>query len=224
MIEIKIDKLIRSKRKSIGLQIAPDATLIVRAPYFVTLQELQHVVLNKHDWIISKQAMVRSRLAKQKKIELIAGACLLYLGNLCRLEFIPEQKNVFLEGHRIYVKDGEASQIRKLLITWYKEEAQRILSERVGFIARRSGIEYKSVAISRAKRRWGSCGPSGELNFNWRLIMTPPFVLDYVVVHELAHIKIRNHSRYFWNTVSSMMPDYKKSEHWLKENHGELDI
>lgn len=223
MNEIKIDKLIRSKRKSIGLQIAPDATLIVRAPYFVTRHELERVIRNKHTWIISKQVMVRSQLAMQRKNEFIHGSEMLYLGNLYRLE-LTESKKVFLQGDKIYLRSAEAPEVRKNLVNWYKSEALRLISERVADLARTAGIEFKMVKISRARRRWGSCGPSGNLNFNWRLIMAPQFVIDYVIVHELAHIKIRNHSVYFWKEVSSLMPDYKKAERWLKDHHRNLDI
>lgn len=224
MNEIKIDKLIRSNRRSVGLQIAADATLIVRAPYFVTTHELRQVIHDKRHWIISKQAVVREQLVSKKRTEYTQGSEILFLGEWHRLEFVNDHKKVFLEGNKLYIPAGEVPEIKEKLIGWYKSEALRHIEERVRDLSRLSGIEYKSIKISRARRRWGSCGPSGNLNFNWRLIMAPQFVIDYVIIHELAHIKIRNHSVHFWNEVSSLMPEYKKAEQWLKDHHRELDI
>lgn len=224
MDEVKIDKLIRSKRRSIGLQIAQDATLIVRAPLFAAMRDVQRVVDDKRQWIISKQEMVRSRLAGRKQKKFIQGEEFLYLGKTYKLEFVRGQHKPAVLLQTIQVSDSDTEQISRQILAWYKTEALRIIFERVELYALSSGVKYKSVKISCAKRRWGSCGPSGSLNFNWRLIMAPMFVLDYVVVHELAHLKIRNHSKHFWNSVTEMMPDYKNAEQWLKNNHWELDM
>jgi hypothetical protein len=80
------------------------------------------------------------------------------------------------------------------------------------------GLVYASLRITSARRRWGSCGPKGTLNFSWRLVMAPPPVIDYVIVHELAHLEIRNHSRLFWERVARWSPDYKQQQAWLKAN------
>lgn len=224
MNDIKIDRLIRTKRRTIGLQIAQDASLIVRAPYFVTLRDLKNVLKNKRDWILKKQNLVRSRIRNQRDIKFISGDELFYLGDRYAMEFSDEASDVMLAGHKIYIPSCHASHPREKLIQWYKTEAWAVISERVSLIARTANITYKTVKISRAKRRWGSCGVSGNLNFNWRLIMAPLYVLDYVVVHELVHIKIRNHSSDFWRGVAAIYPHYKEPEKWLKENHWALDI
>lgn len=101
----------------------------------------------------------------------------------------------------------------------YRKEAKIKLQERVDFFAQRESLAYKQVRIGDAKTRWGSCGPTGNLNFSWRLILAPPSVLDYVVVHELAHLKHRNHSAAFWAEVERMLPDWKKERTWLRK-HG----
>lgn len=224
MAEIKIDKLIRSKRRSIGLQIARDATLIVRAPVFATLQDVRRVVDAKSNWIIAKQTLVRTRLANVKQKEYVAGEEFLYLGKRYALEFTAEIAVLAAEAERIRIPEGKKERAEEVLTTWYQSEALKVISERVSHFANRNGLPIKSVKISKAKSRWGSCGPTGSLLFNWRLIMAPLFVIDYVVVHELAHLKIRDHSKRFWNEVASVMPDYEKAERWLKENHWELDI
>lgn len=224
MNEIKIDRLIHSRRRSIGLQIAPDATLIVRAPLFATLRDVQRVVHDKRHWIVTKQEMVRERMALKKNKEFIQGEDFLYLGKTYLLELVKGLSKPVRLAENIRVSGSEKENVKSVLIKWYKAEALKIITERVGYFATRNGLQVKSVKISNAKKRWGSCGPSGGLNFNWRLIMAPLFVLDYVVAHELAHVKIRNHSKYFWQEVATIIPEYKKAERWLKENHFHLEL
>ncbi|MBL7994620.1 M48 family metallopeptidase [bacterium] len=224
MNEIKIDKLIRSKRRTIGLQITQDATLIVRAPLFAALHDVQRVVDKKRQWIITKQAMARLRMAGRKQKAFIDGELFLFLGEAYKLACVKGQRTPGILKNTIQVADSGKEDISRQMVAFYKCEAFRIISERTEVYAHTAGVKYTSVRISSARKRWGSCGPSGSLNFNWRLIMAPMFVLDYVVVHELAHIKIRNHSKHFWNCVAEMMPDYRNAEQWLKDNHWELDM
>ena len=113
---------------------------------------------------------------------------------------------------------------RELFIGWYKKEAKKIIAARVEWWARRFCLAYKSVNITCANRRWGSCAPNDRLNFSWRLVMAPISVIDYVVVHELAHITHKNHSRRFWSRVKAMYPDHKDAKTWLRENEGMLNL
>ena len=99
-----------------------------------------------------------------------------------------------------------------------REAAREAIGQKLWYYASRMGVTYGRVSIRDQKTRWGSCSAEGNLNFNWRLIMAPPGVMDYVVVHELAHRKEMNHSRNFWKVVEEAMPDYRKYKAWLKEN------
>lgn len=102
--------------------------------------------------------------------------------------------------------------------TLYREKAREVLNERASYYAAIMNVDYGRVAIREQKTRWGSCSAIGNLNFNWKLIMMPPGVLDYVVVHELAHRKEMNHSKRFWDVVEEVIPDYRIYRKWLKEN------
>ena len=113
---------------------------------------------------------------------------------------------------------------KEKLIEWYKERALEKFTERANWYSKNTGWKYQSIKINSAQSRWGSCGPSGSLNFTWRLVMAPIAVIDYVVVHELAHVHEKNHSTRFWNKVKTVLPDYEKSEKWLKENRKFLNI
>lgn len=100
----------------------------------------------------------------------------------------------------------------------YRNQARNVFEQKVAYYARLMNVTYGRIAIRDQKTRWGSCSSEGNLNFNWRLIMAPAGVLDYVVIHELAHRKEMNHSKAFWSVVEQIMPDYKKYRNWLKEN------
>lgn len=102
-----------------------------------------------------------------------------------------------------------------------REEARRRLKERTAFFAERMGVSYGKITVREQRTRWGSCSSRGNLNFNWKLIRMPREILDYVVVHELAHRKEMNHSRAFYQIVASVLPDYRSRERWLREHGGE---
>ncbi len=101
---------------------------------------------------------------------------------------------------------------------WYREQARLIINERVEFHARQNGFQYSRVGITSARTRWGSCSAKGALNFSWRLIQAPMEAVDYVVIHELVHTQIHNHSKNFWKRLEESMPDYRERRKWLKHN------
>ena len=109
------------------------------------------------------------------------------------------------------------SEAKKHLTAWYRIQAFKKIAERVNYYANIAQLRYKTVKLTSANKRWGSCSYKGSLNINWRLIMSPSNVLDYVVVHELVHLVEKNHSKQFWNKVQIILPDYKEYRNWLKQ-------
>ena len=107
---------------------------------------------------------------------------------------------------------------KEVFTNWYKEEAAKVIKSRAEYYAYKYNFQYSKIKISNAKTRWGSCSYNGNININWRLIMAPIEVLDYVIIHEFIHLKVDNHSRKFWQQVESIYPDYKKAKKWLKDN------
>ena len=105
-----------------------------------------------------------------------------------------------------------------LFETWYKQQARLFLAERVSAIAAKHAFHYQNIRISSARTRWGSCSSRGTLSFTYRLVLAPLEVVDYVVMHELVHTQIHNHSKTFWNKVAELMPDYQSRLAWLKKN------
>jgi len=107
---------------------------------------------------------------------------------------------------------------------WYRQQALEHLRARVAYFSRAHAIPYASVGVTAARRRWGSCSAKGNINFAWRLILCPPEVVDYVVVHELCHVRHMNHSAAFWTQVGAILPDYRRQLQWLKENSAILSL
>ncbi len=216
MSEILIDKLFRSRRRSLGLEITQDALLVVRAPHRASLEYIQNVLLKKADWILKKQAQAQARKVKNPPKKFVDGENFYYLGKPYLLKLVDVDTislTDYLEFPRIFLLDAQ-----QRLTQWYKRQASEKVKERVELYSKITGLAYSKIKISHAAKRMGSCSVNGNLNFSWRLVMAPLENMDYVVVHELIHLDERNHSRRFWNKVRAVLPDYKEKDSWLKDN------
>ena len=219
IMQIKIDNLIRSKRRTIALIVERDGSLTVRAPKRAAAVEIESFIHEKAGWIFRTQEKIKSSIVIPNK-QFVSGENFLYLGIEYELRLVPPQRPVlkfdggFTLGHSAQPRGEQA------FIRWYKQRAFSIISERVGLFSQEYGFTPKQVKISSARTRWGSCSPDGTLNFTWRLVMAPLEVVDYVVVHELVHLRVKNHSSRFWGEVEKIMPGYKERRTWLRV-HGE---
>ncbi|MFH1772120.1 MAG: SprT family zinc-dependent metalloprotease [Candidatus Omnitrophota bacterium] len=222
MTETCIDKLFRSRRRTIGLEVTRDSELVVRAPLGISLQDIQKILFKKASWITKKKTLVKQRRVINQPKEFVSGEIFYYLGKPCRLKLIDTDTIRFtdyLEFPKIRLLDA-----RGHLIQWYKNRAHEKIKERVDWYSKKIGLTYSIVKISNAKRRLGSCSARGNLNFSWRLVMAPLEVIDYVAVHELIHLLVKNHSRNFWNKVKLVIPEYRERRKWLKNNSQLLDL
>lgn len=218
MINIKIDKLIRSHRKTIGLQITNDARLIVRAPHFASEDFIYKLIQRKESWIKTKQDYFKQRQNKTFVRKFVPGEEFLFLGRSYPLVVVEDLPKAVVLDNSLMISSVVLSNAKDHLECWYKAQALEYITQKVEYYAQMTGLKYQSIRINSATTRWGSCGYKDTLNFTWRLIMAPQRVVDYVVIHELMHLKQKNHSRKFWAEVVKMMPDYKQDEHWLKKN------
>ncbi len=177
-------RIIRSKRKTISIEVTPDLEVIVRAPRWVAKREIRYFVDEKEGWI--------------KK-------------TLARLERVRES-----EGDKpdIRLTNDELNALKK--------QAKDIIPERVSYYAAKLGVTYGTITIRHQKTRWGSCSAKGNLNFNCLLMLAPPEVLDAIVVHELCHRKVMDHSDRFYKEVYKVYPDYDKWNKWLRDHGSEL--
>jgi predicted metal-dependent hydrolase len=175
-------------------------------------------------WILEKQAKLKKRKIRIDKKALPDGQ-LLFLGKPMLLEIKPaglmEKQQVICYPQRIRIITGKHAPSR-LLQKWLADQAQEAILQQVRIRAVQMGVQPASLSIRNQRTRWGSCSSRGTLSFNWRLIMAPSEVLDYVVVHELAHMKERNHSKSFWAVVARYCPDYLKHRSWLKQNQAAM--
>lgn len=223
MEEIKICKIIRSKRRTIALVLTHDATLIIRAPLKTPVEYLRNLVNKKSDWIRAKLREIQSN-PKPKAKEFVNGETFFYLGKSYGLEIVDSAGvDIELKDNLLLSLEKEPN-AREVLIKWYKSEAEKKIKERCKWYSELTGYKPISVKISDAQKRWGSCGAKGTLNFSWRLIMSPMEIIDYVIVHELVHLEQRDHSRFFWNKVKCILPDFKRRQKWLRDNGSNLDI
>lgn len=222
-MQIQIDKLTRSKRRTMALVIERDGTLTVRAPIRASQALIEQFIHEKTDWITRTREKLKLIVTTPAK-QYTNGETFLFLGSSFDLKLVEPQRpslqfdNGFTLSHTAQ-KRGEAAFTR-----WYKEHAYAVLSERVAQYAKRYGFAPNQVKITSAKTRWGSCSSSGALNFTWRLVMAPLDVIDYVTAHELVHLRVKDHSSKFWKAVESIYPEYKKQRKWLRENGGKLNL
>lgn len=179
-------KLIRSKRKTIGISVKPGGEIIIRAPRLLPKAAILSFAYEKADWILTSYE-------KQK------------------IRPVP-------------AKDGPKDAATRALEKRYRDAAKEYIPKRVKYYHELTGGNYNKITIRDQKTRWGSCSSNGTLSFNYRLMLAPPRVLDYVVVHELCHLTHMNHSTDFWNMVASILPNYKEYRKWLKDNGHTLQL
>ena len=222
---VKPQQIKRSNRKTIAIKIEDNGDLIVRAPFYVSEEELNNIILSKEKWIRSKQYEALKRNAQIQPKQYIDGEKFLYLGEVYPLEIVPTQRSLLVfDGNRFTLRQSAVARGRETFIRWYRTQTRLIISGRVASITKKMHLKHSVIRITGAKTRWGSCGPKGSLNFSWRIIMAPIDVVDYVVVHEVAHLKIRGHSPDFWKIVQRYYPDYRKRKSWLREFGHRLTI
>src|SRR5215211_596298 len=220
-MSIHADEIIRSQRRTLALIVKPDGSLIIRAPLKTSEKTIREFIERNKEWIKKKQDQARSFVLPTPK-QYTQGEKFLYLGNLYPLEITSAQKQALLFDETFKLAARSQSRALMEFERWYRARAREVLVERIHYFATEYGFKFQGIKINSARTRWGSCSAKGSLNFSWRLIMAPMESVDYVVVHELVHTQIHNHSKRFWIKVESIMPDYKARRMWLKKHGPEL--
>jgi predicted metal-dependent hydrolase len=216
-----------AKAKKVWFRLKGDGILRITVPRGLPLKELMDLVKKNTSWIREHYNLAKP-LAPVKEAGIKNGATLTYLGQklTLRLEEGPEGRVTFekTEGH-LHFRAGPSltpADITAVLTHWYREEARLVLTEKTTQFAALMKLTCKKIFIKDQKTRWGSCSSKGNINYNFRLIMAPERVVDYVVVHELCHLAHPNHSREFWDMVGRCYPEYKEAKKWLKDNGSSL--
>lgn len=209
-------ELIYSSRKTLGINVYPDQRVVVRAPRGASLADVEAVVRKKGDWITRKQQEFEAFPPPPPPRRYVSGETHLYLGRTYHLKVIEDQdEGVEMNGSHLHLRVRSSSDLerkQKLLENWYRRQAKTVFPERLDAVyprAARFDIPYPKMKIRLMKTRWGSCSTKGNINLNLRLIQTPTACIDYVILHELAHLKEHNHSRAYYNLLDKLLPDWR---------------
>ena len=216
-------QLVRSKKrkKTLSLTVKPGGMVVIQAPYPVPRAEIDGFFQRKPPWIRQKMATLERQVHRE-----MPGGEALAAGDQALLLGVPypviinginlNGSNLSFDGSRFILSPCAAASGKDSLRSWYQQTASSFLPDRVSVYEEIMGCNSRSVRISRARSRWGSCSADNRIALSWRLMMAPPAVIDYVVVHELAHIREKNHSPRFWSLVGNICPDYRKHRRWLR--------
>lgn len=215
---ITVDSLVRSRRKTISLIIRPDGSLEVRAPLWMPEKKIAEFVESHSGWVRKHQSRAKiNKIPPPKTFQ--EGEEFLFLWRSYPLHYRANLRvPLEFDGTSFLTSQIQGSQVRDALIRWYKEQALSIISGFVKTFSSRYGFSPKIIRLSSARTRWGSCSSKMTLSFTWRLVMAPPKVIEYVVLHELVHTRVHNHSQAFWKSVGEIIPDFKQSRNWLNQN------
>jgi predicted metal-dependent hydrolase len=224
-----------SRRRTIAITVNPDATVSVVAPSGTRRARIAATVTKKAKWIL-KQKDWFSRNAKVYHRRLVSGESLYHLGRQYQL------KIVLLAGHKVephvmltrgtllvtiprrWAASRRRSDVRATLIDWYSRRAESYLAPLVRRYAEHMAVDFASIQVRNMRTRWGSGGVSGRLRFNWRILMAPRRLIEYVVAHELCHVRHSDHSQAFWRLLSQVMPDYERRRNELEVNGLKYDF
>lgn len=213
-----VDEIIRSQRRSIGIQVKDDGRVIVRAPLRISDLVIQETINKYRNWIIAKRKQVNERNKNTLTETFNEGVLFYFLGEKYPLIFRHDLPGDIVFDKAFYTAPAPPIFVKKRLEAWYRKTARKIITAKVNALAAMFELKHRAVKINSANQRWGSCTCNGTLNFPWRLIMCPEPILDYIVAHEMAHLKQMNHSMRFWHFVEIMCPDYPDRKKWLADN------
>ncbi len=226
-----------ARARRVRLVVRPGGALEVVKPRGVSQARIEETLRQYEAWILRTQARLAPLAPPPAPTPLAEGSSLPFRGGALRLTFASaasatSMARVTLRGDQLTLalpaaaftmateeRDGR---VRDLLERWYRRQARTIFEERLTHWNARYNLTWASVAIKSQKTRWGSCSRRGNLNFNWRLLLAPPAILDYVVIHELCHLQEHNHAAPFWALVERACPDYRDHRRWLRLHGHEL--
>jgi predicted metal-dependent hydrolase len=221
-------RLKRSSRRTIGFAI-DGSGLAITAPRWVTLADIETAITEKQRWIFTKLNEWQTRVEQRAlpRIDWKDGAQVPYLGKPVSVTLGSPRGVLDFDAERALLAlalpaNAQAQQIKDRVQGWLQGEAKRLFGERLAIYAERLGVSFREYALSSAATRWGSCSSDGKIRLNWRLIHFPLSIIDYVVAHELAHLREMNHSPRFWQTVESIFPEFREARHTLKHHPPEL--
>lgn len=211
----------RQKRKNLQLRLTAPYTISIKVPINFPCMEIYAFLCEKADWIHAKNRLLQDAQAESISTHLKNGSVLPFRGSALALDIKKTfcKPTVKLDNHRLCVNLylTDAGQLSELLKKWYVKQATKVLVEKTDFWCAKLGVQVNRIAIKEQKTRWGSCSSRGNINYNWRIMMSPESTIDYLVIHEVAHRIHLNHSDDFWALVGRHCPEYQAHRLWLKQ-------
>jgi predicted metal-dependent hydrolase len=210
MKESDIEYRISARRQSISLMVTTEGRVVVTMPQGTSRENLARTLEKHRGWIERKVAERQTAWGRLKEGEAY------FLGKAYRLKVLKDRAGaVTLNGQEMRLPLAAGADLWSRLVAWYAERAFGLIQERLRYFGAAMGLKPGPVELKGWKRRWGECHPDGTLKFNWRLILLPAEIIDYVVVHELVHLKVPGHNPHFWAQVAKVLPDYARRRQWL---------
>ena len=223
---ISIDIRRTMRLKLISIKIHKNCIKIT-APFLISNKKIENFLQDKYTWI-KKQLHIQSNIQQFIKKKYVDGEIFLYLGNIYKLKIIFGQKySIKIDNNLLIVvvkNIHNIIKIKRLIRKWLHNQSNLYFKEKTFYYAKKNNLNIKSLKVREYKTRWGSCSINGDISFNWRLIMAPPQIIEYVIIHELMHIKEHNHSSRFWDLVKSQYPCIKEAKQWLIYNGATLNV
>lgn len=215
---LKPTKIIKSKRKSISLQITFTGDFIVRAPLKYTERQISQFIKEKADWIVNKRKECFKNTIKP--LDFVNNKTITLLGQVYEIQ-LAEIKKCKIQENKILVNKGRPAEH---LVKFLKGFAKNYLEPRVTTFAYDFNFIFTGISITSAKTCWGSCSYNNRLHFTYKLMFCPKDVVDYIIIHELCHTRIKSHNAQYWDIVASCCSNYKTHEKWLKQNRGIINL
>jgi predicted metal-dependent hydrolase len=217
-------EVVYSDRKTIRITVERDRTVTVRAPKQADDLAVSNAVESKRLWIWEKTRDPHKYPGSKLRKEYVTGETFLFLGQQYSLSLTGAQRGeVRILGHQLVISAADRLAGSSLIRSWYLRQAKEILPPRIVRFAATVGVEFNRVWVRDLKFRWGSCTPRGTLTFNWRILQAPMVVVNYLIVHELAHVLVPNHSKDFQNLVAVHAPNWERARLWLRQNGSRLE-
>ena len=219
--------LVRSRRKTASIYIERDGKVSVLVPEKLTARQVDDILESKRKWIYQSLAEWQDLNANRIQRDYVNGEGFLYLGRTYRLKLVSDlPEPLMLKDGYFCLRATKASapDADAVFREFYRVKGATRIPPRVAYFQAKMGVKSKSIKIMELKHRWASCTTNGNLNFHWKCMMAPLTIIDYIVVHELVHLKHPDHSKAFWNYLGKVMPDYLERKDWLKKYGVGMDL
>lgn len=214
----------KSNRKTLSIYVERDKPVSILAPSHITDNDIFKVIDKKSYWIYKQMAEIELLNISRTKKELVNGESYLYLGKPYQLKLIDiKNQKLVIKGNYFYLSKNHLKKGAALFKEFYRSNGLKVVENRISQFL--SVVENKNpkIRVMDLKNRWASCSQK-HLNFNWKIFMAPLKIIDYIILHELVHLKFKNHTQSFWNEIDKHMPDYMERKNWLRDNGASLEL